>query len=284
MKWRLKAVIFFFYLVMYALVALAVHIAVRNLRSKRRIILRVMRFWSKRAVNLFGVKLKIEGEVPHIYSQPNHLVVGNHMSYLDILISASVCPSVYITSMEMRDSKLIGEVSKLASAIFIERRDRSNVENEIKDIENHLEMGFNVGLYPEGTTTNGSEILKFKRTFFDPAINTKKSVLPVCLKYTAIDGETFSERNADKVCWYGKMEFAPHLMDLLKLDRIDVTMSYLPEISIRDDHDRRSLADECRTVINYRYQELSTSMPELVRQGRACYIPWNMRDRRTTSV
>ena len=56
------------------------------------------------------------------------------------------------------------------NAIFIERRNRDKIDLEIAKVAAELESGKNVSLYPEGTTTNGLEVVKFKRSFFDSAL------------------------------------------------------------------------------------------------------------------
>ena len=283
MKWRIKATVMFSLILLYLITALPVQLFVWGEKLKRRIMFGYMRFYSKLAIWVLGVDIKVEGQVPTSQS-PASLYVSNHMSYLDILISAAISPSIYITSVEVGDSHGLGWISKLASCIFVERRDRSNVENEIKEVERHFAMGLPVGLCPEGTSTNGQEILKFKRTFFDPAINTKTPVLPICLRYTKIDGVEFSAENADRVCWYGKMTFLPHFINLMKVNSIEATLSFLPYVQVRPEHDRRSLADECREVIAARYFSKSDAVEDLVRSGYACGVPTNMRSKERQEI
>ncbi len=270
MKWRIKATVMLSLILLYLITALPVQIFVWGEKLKRQIMFGYMKFYSRIAVWVLGVEIKVEGEIPS--KNVAALYVSNHMSYLDIIIFAAVSPSIYITSVEVGDSHGLGWISKLASCIFVERRDRSNVDNEIKEVERHFAMGLPVGLCPEGTSTNGKEILKFKRTFFDPAINTQTPVLPMCLRYTKIDGVEFSEKNADKVCWYGKMTFMPHFNNFMKVNLIEATLSFLPKVEIRPDHDRRSLADECHDIIEDRYFNKSESVEALVKSGMACGV------------
>lgn len=153
------------------------------------------------------------------------LIVSNHLSYVDVLILFSQYPSLFITSIEIRDTFMLGQIAKFSGCFFVERRKKLLTiemrEKEINDMKRKLEHGFNVFLFPEGTSSDGSSVLPFKAHFFQLA-ESGIPVQPVCLKYK---GESI-----DVVPWYGSMTFADHLFKVCLLRSIEAEIVQLPEI------------------------------------------------------
>jgi 1-acyl-sn-glycerol-3-phosphate acyltransferase len=65
-------------------------------------------------------------------------------------------------------------------------------------------------LFPEGTSTDGSSILRFHSRLIDPATSIGAPITTACIRYV-IDGG-IEER---ELCWYGDDPFAPHLWKVL---------------------------------------------------------------------
>lgn len=63
------------------------------------------------------------------------------------------------------------------------------------------------------------------------AVDAEKLIVPVALKYMAVDGVPFSKANADAVCWYGDMTFADHFLGLLKHKSFKIQLEFLDPIS-----------------------------------------------------
>ena len=160
-------------------------------------------------------------------SDQNYFMVSNHMSYFDILILSSIRPSVFVTSVEMEKTFFLGDMAKWGGSFFVDRVNRRKMKDEVKKLEELLGSGFNVFIFPEGTSTNGDKILPFKKSLFRVPYQAGSPILPICLKYNSIDGEAFSPNNCDKVCWYDDMTFAPHFMSLMNTQSIDVTVTDL---------------------------------------------------------
>lgn len=73
-------------------------------------------------------------------------------------------------------------------------------------MRDQLQNGFNVFLFPEGTSSEGRSVLPFKMTYFQLAVDTGCEVQPLTLKYHG--------SSKDIPPWYGDMTFADHLMRL----------------------------------------------------------------------
>ena len=180
------------------------------------------------------------------------LMVCNHMSYLDILVLSSVRPSVFISSVEMENTFFLGFLAKIGGTFFVERRNVRNIKGELDGITKIISQGFNVVLFPEGTSTDGSKILPFRSSFLAGASEAGVDVVPVCLRYSKINGESFSPENCDYVCWYGDMSFAPHFSRFASLHRTDVDVSFMEGMNSLE-HDRKYITRRAQELIEAVY-------------------------------
>lgn len=235
--------------------------------------------WRKQATLLTqekstGFLREIHFEVEKNYSRPDlfannktYFMVCNHMSYLDLIFLGSGEPAVFVTSVEMRDTPFLGDIAKLGGAYFVERRDRSKIPGEVKELSQLMRSGFNVFVFPEATSTHGMHILPFKKAMFSAAIEAQVDVLPICLRYEEVDGEPFNETNRDKICWYGDMPFLPHFKQVMGLKSLKVTVSYLDPIPIAQYSDRHMLAEASYKQISSHY--FAQRHPSFVAQSPA---------------
>jgi 1-acyl-sn-glycerol-3-phosphate acyltransferase len=193
----------------------------------------LLHHFSRWGLHVIGVKIDVIGKIDNL---TNHLLISNHLSYLDILIISSLRPSCFVTSVEIKESFGLGPLTKIAGCLFVERRSRQNLSQEINEITEGLRQGLSVTIFPEATSTNGEQVIRFKRPLYAAAIEAEKSVLPLCLNYTSIDGKSVSLGNRDKVFWYGDMDFLPHLWNLLAANSVSVSVIALDTIPTYDNH------------------------------------------------
>ena len=221
--------------------------------------------WRKIAINMVAKRARqllktFEFEVTYNYSRPdlfsgkkNYFMVSNHMSYMDIVLLSAGQPAVFVTSVEMKNTPVLGEISAYGGSYFVERRDRSKIPGEVKELAGLLHKGFNVFVFPEATSGHDMNLLPFKRAMFSAAVEAGADVLPVCLRIDEINGEPFSEKNHDKVCWYGDAEFTGHFIEFLKIRTLKVSVNYLEPISAKQFPDRYSLSEQAYRQISEKY-------------------------------
>ncbi|MGE0762944.1 MAG: lysophospholipid acyltransferase family protein [Bdellovibrionales bacterium] len=185
---------------------------------------RLVSKYSKRALKVLGVRVDGFGAGP---SSHNALYVGNHLSYLDVLVMAAQKPTCFVTSEEVRHMPGLGALCELGACLFVERRSRARLAAEVHEISAALRAGLNVTVFPESTSTNGEAVLRFRRPLFQAALDAGKAVAPFCLNYRRLDGQAVTAHNRDVVCWYGDMGFVTHLWKLASCDRIEVDVSWL---------------------------------------------------------
>jgi 1-acyl-sn-glycerol-3-phosphate acyltransferase len=178
------------------------------------------------------------------------LIIANHVSYIDVLALASLAPCVFITSVELKNTALLGTLARLSGSIFVERRKPSGLKREIQEIAQVLGQGTPVVLFPEGTTSNGDRVQPFKNSLFDAAIAAQAEIMPVCLHYTRINGQRLTAHNRDQVFYYGGIAFLKHFARLLTLKSVDVEVNPLRPIRVSARHSRKELAATTHQAIS----------------------------------
>lgn len=204
---------------------------IRDRDDQRRFYIENISRWGSKALKAMGFEIEVVGLEKLDMANKNYLFVSNHMSYLDVLIFSSVVPSVFVTSVDMGEVFFLGTLAEMGGSIFVERRSRQKVERDLSNMTDTLKRGFNIVIYPEGTSTDGQKILPFKKSLLMSAVDAEKLIVPVALKYMAVDGVPFSKANADAVCWYGDMTFADHFLGLLKHKSFKIQLEFLDPIS-----------------------------------------------------
>jgi lyso-ornithine lipid O-acyltransferase len=177
------------------------------------------------------------------------LYVGNHLSYFDVLVISSVVPSCFVTSREVREAFFLGQICQMAGCLFVERRNKQNILNEISEIREGLQVGLNVAIFPEATSTNGEQILRFRRPLFLSAVDAGRPVVPFCLNYRRVGGRPIDVQSRDSVFWYGDMDFASHLWRLASCGGVEVDLHFLPPIETELKMDPTALAERAQAAV-----------------------------------
>ncbi len=205
------------------------------------------------ALRTMNINVEPVGLDPHLFHKRNYLIISNHLSYLDIMCLASVQPCMFVTSVDMGEVFFLGTMAELGGSLFIERRHRGQLDRDLTSMTEALKNGFNVVLYPEGTSTNGDTVMPFKKSLMMAAVEAGVDVLPMALKYTEINGSPFSAENRDKVCWYGDMSFAPHLAGVLKLKSAVAQLRFQKPIHITKNTTRHQMAEMTHAAVSKAY-------------------------------
>lgn len=231
--------------------------AIRDDDDRLRFFVENVSKWCRRALKIMDFEVECIGLEKLDLKNKNYLFVSNHMSYLDILIFSASLPSVFVTSVDMGEVFLLGTLAEMGGSIFVERRNRQRIDRDISKMTETLRRGFNIVIYPEGTSTNGQRLLPFKKSLLMSAVDSEREIVPVALKYMEIDGQPFSKDNADVVCWHGDMTFADHLFGLWKHRKIKVQVEFLepisPKLATDGERIRTELAEKAWHAIQNAY-------------------------------
>ena len=187
-------------------------------RAKR---LMIKQWWSGVLMRLCGIGVTHQG-CP-IKSGPVLWVI-NHVSWLDIFALNQVRAAVFIAKSEIRRWPLLGLLAVGADTIFIERASRHAVQKVGRAMQEKFERGQAVGLFPEGTTSSGYDLLPFYANLFEPARRSKVPIQPVALLFF------HHGRRSDFAAFVGQENLMQNLWRVLGGTGIQIQIEFLPPI------------------------------------------------------
>lgn len=155
-----------------------------------------------RVMRAFGIQLKVTGNLPR-----GGVLVANHLSYLDIVTFSAALPVFMVSKVEIGSWPFFGTLAVAGGALFVDRSSRESAEATTKLIAERLRGPVPVLFFPEGTSTDGSRVLRFHSRFFIPAVDAGLPVTAAAVRYVAEDGSPESN-----LCWFGNADFLPHLL------------------------------------------------------------------------
>ena len=179
------------------------------------------------------VQVEVQGVPP-----TSGLLVSNHLSYLDIVVYSSVVPCAFVSKAEVARWPVFGQYAISGGTIFVERVRLSSSRRANLAIIEYLRARVPVVLFPEGTTSDGSQLLRFHSSMLQPAIDAAVTVTPCAVSYEVSDG---TERD---VAWWGGMTLAPHVLKLTARRWVRAKVSFGGPLT--PTRSRKALSDEAR--------------------------------------
>lgn len=180
---------------------------------------RVFRVWSRWALRILGTRVRVRGNRP----RGPFFLVANHLSYLDVPVLASLLHATFIAKQEISSWPVMGFLTRAMGTIFVNRHRKLDVYRVNQVIQQRMQKGESLVLFPEGTSTDGGRIEPFHSPLLDEPVVDNWPVHAVSLSYTVREPDVHA-RNT--VCYWGDMEFFNHAWTLLKLDGIDVELEF----------------------------------------------------------
>lgn len=248
-----KAVLFIIFVVSFIVACLFWRLWTRDFFRRRRLYNYTVKFYCRLALWLMGLKLNV---INRPDEERPYLLVSNHLGILDILLLASVKPTLFVTSVEMKNTPFLGLLTEMGGCLYVERRDRSNIRNEMSEIRHALENGLSVALYPEGTSSNGEKVMPFKKTLLTSAAGTGVPIKPVIVNFRKVNGEPMSHKWRDYVCWYGDLTFHGFLIRVFTVKSIEADIEFGEEVLIHSEEERKEIAAHLQALIESKYTKI----------------------------
>ncbi len=200
-------------------------------RAKSRWQAIVCRTWARVTLRCVGVRVTTVGRPP----PPPFVLVSNHLGYLDIVVLMSLVPAVFVSRADVAHWPFLGVLAKAASTIFIDRSSRRDVVRVNQLIQQVLDQGRGLVMFPEGTSSKGDEVLPFRSSLLEPAARIGHPVRYASLGYRTPDG---CPPAGLAVCWWGDMTFLDHFLGMLRLPTIQATVTFGPDdVRAEDRHE-----------------------------------------------
>ena len=203
-------------------------------------------YYHRIVCRILGIRLTIIGEPPK--SGPL-LIASNHVSWLDIMVLSAVAPLSFVAKREVNGWPFFGSLARLQRTVFVDRDRRHGTGNSRDEMQERLKVGDILVLFPEGTSSDGRQVLPFKSSFFGAAEIDGVLVQPVSLAYRGHRNLPMNRRLMPFYAWYGDMDLAPHLWEALATGPIEVTVVCHPPLSLSGEMNRKALARHAETLV-----------------------------------
>ena len=165
------------------------------------------------------------------------LLVANHVSWLDIPVLSAFRPVSFIAKREVGTWPLFGWMAKLQRTVFINRESRHSTGNKRDELAARLQQGDCLVLFPEGTSSDGTQVLPFKSSYFGAVEGLELPVVPVTISY---------QGPSKFYAWHGDMDLLPHLWAVVKSGPIQVRVIIHPALAKAD---RKTMARNAEATI-----------------------------------
>jgi 1-acyl-sn-glycerol-3-phosphate acyltransferase len=139
------------------------------------------------------------------------LLVSNHVSFLDILVLGALHPLVFVSKAEVERWPLVGFIASATGTLFIQRQKRSDVFRVNEQIQQSFDAGLLVCIFPEGTSSDGSQVLPFQPSLLQPALSAKLPIYPAHIRYCTPNGDRI-----DEVAYFGDRSLSDCLTALVR--------------------------------------------------------------------
>jgi 1-acyl-sn-glycerol-3-phosphate acyltransferase len=189
--------------------------------------------WAHHVLRFLHCRVEMRGTVP-----PRGLIASNHISYVDVLVLASLRPCVFVAKSEVRKWPLIGMLCARCGVLFLDRSSMRAAAAANRTIAEALRTGMTVVVFPEGTTSAGDTMLPLHAALFQSALDTKEPIIPAWI--------TYNEEHRERVAYYGDATLMSHLLQLMRTREMQATVQFrttgVPALH------RTQAAEMCRTA------------------------------------
>lgn len=179
-----------------------------------------MQFIGRTVLASLNVQIRVEGQPPQ-----GGLLVANHLGYFDIAVLSAVAPAAFVSRADVIGWPLFGRMSGWGGAIYLDRSSFKSASAAAGEIAARLALPIPVVLFAEGTSTDGSGVLRFHSRLFQPATSIGAPITAAALRYALEDGPDGPVAEGE-VCFYGDHELPTHVWKVLRLPPFTATVHF----------------------------------------------------------
>lgn len=146
--------------------------------------------WARDTLKKLNIHFEISGEVAE---QPSILLVGNHISYLDIPLLMAAHPEIsFVAKKELKSWPVFGTAARKLQTVFVERENGDSRRKARQAIHQALDEGKKVTIFPSGTTSV-SEAKLWRKGAFEIAHERNCWIQPFRISYFPLRSAAYIE-------------------------------------------------------------------------------------------
>lgn len=208
---------------------------------------RMLNRWCRVVAAILGMRMETRGSPP----VAPFFLVSNHLSYTDIILIAAQLPAVFVAKAEVAGWPLVGGICRSVDTQFIDRQNKRDIPRVMGEIEKIMRDGRGVVIFPEGTSTSGDSVLRFKPSLLEIAARSGIPVSYACVRYETPPG---SEPARTSVCWWGGTGFLDHILKLVRLPWFRARLTFGAEPI--EATDRKELASRLHAAVSGNFEPM----------------------------
>jgi 1-acyl-sn-glycerol-3-phosphate acyltransferase len=168
--------------------------------------------------------MKVVGRFPE-----RGALISNHLSYVDIVVFAALHPCVFVSKAEIQSWPVVGWMTTMSGTVYVARGHGGSAMKAREGMQATVDAGIPVVFFPEGTTSNGSGLLKFHSGLLGQVMEGGATVTAAFIRYSfgAENGADVSV--ADDVCYWGDRDMVRHIFKFLGLRGVQVEVRFAEE-------------------------------------------------------
>jgi 1-acyl-sn-glycerol-3-phosphate acyltransferase len=198
--------------------------------------------WAAQLLALWDIDLVVRGTPPHAGPV---LLVANHISWLDILVLHAARHCRFVSKSDVQGWPLIGTLATGAGTLYIERASRRDAMRVVHRMADALRDGEVLAVFPEGTTSDGTDLLPFHANLIQAAISAPAPVVPVALRFV----DRVSGAPSRAPCYVGDDTLLGSVWRTLTTPGLQAVVHFgLPQTA--EGRDRRTWAGDLRTAVD----------------------------------
>ena len=197
--------------------------------------------WCIRLLRILKVKVVIHGDPTTLFGAQPYLLVANHISWLDIHVINSIRPVIFVAKADVSKWPIFGYLANMLGTIFLKREKLSDIKRVIQLMKDKFSNQEVVAIFPEGTSSDGKEVLPFKSNLFESAHQAHVDVLPITIQYKE------NNQYSDRAAFIGDMELIDSIKNILNTDHLEVHINIAEKLPAH--FTRQELASQAHQLV-----------------------------------
>jgi 1-acyl-sn-glycerol-3-phosphate acyltransferase len=224
-----------------------------------------MKFFMRITNFIFGIRIRVKGRLA---DQRPLMILSNHISIFECATFPVAVRCGFFGKKEIESYPLIGWVARKFGVIFVDRRP-SQATHVLGEVHRAMSsVKYPMVLFPEGTSTNGAYVKRFKSSLFNVIEGSDLTVQPLVLNYRHRDGSVISDEDlAQHYAFFNNrdMDCGPHclrerplleqMLHVMAVGGLLVEITVLPPVPVKG-MDRKQIAETLHKIISDKYMEL----------------------------
>jgi 1-acyl-sn-glycerol-3-phosphate acyltransferase len=170
-------------------------------------------------------------------------LISNHLGYLDIVAFAALHCCVFVSKAELRTTPVLGWMTTIAGTVYVERGRGGSALRAKAGMQAAADAGLPVVFFPEGTTSDGSTVLKFHSGLLAQAMASGQPITAAHIRYRLTKDNGPGVTVASHVAYWDDTPLLIHIFRMLALRGVEVEVRFADApIAFSEGPARRKLA------------------------------------------